>query len=322
MNTTAGLATALEGAQRCHSYRSVGPWMNWWISANLIPKPGMLTFGFGVKGLESRAFWDVNQGFTKFLARRGELDTLGGHHEGHSAPTTETSRESLIPEENGRPPARRSRKDVLGEVMRAISEGVGGPTRLMYKANLSWTSLLEFLEVLLLNGLITGEVHGSRMSYTLTDKGISLLDLYTRLDLELAPLGLEKLPMSHDPIRRHAAQRGARETSLIADLTMRLNSAGARIVDRPQAIGRSGQTYHFDLLVEDSRRSKHAYLLQPAVSHARVISLHIIQFDIGFKLHVISMTQIPEAARGLARKYSLDLVGPDERDSNPVLGGA
>ncbi|MHB8566540.1 MAG: winged helix-turn-helix domain-containing protein [Nitrososphaerales archaeon] len=88
--------------------------------------------------------------------------------------------------------SRRSRMEVKIDIMQAISEGVGRPAHIMYRSNLSWSIMQSFITILEKQGLInSSEVYGKR-SYTLTEKGVRVLQTYlsVRKQLDMSPVPL------------------------------------------------------------------------------------------------------------------------------------
>jgi predicted transcriptional regulator len=70
---------------------------------------------------------------------------------------------------------RRSRLEIYFDVLAVIDRGVSKPTRIMYKTNLSWTSLHEVFETLIDGDFIEAEAHKNSKRYMITDKGRSAL---------------------------------------------------------------------------------------------------------------------------------------------------
>ena len=74
--------------------------------------------------------------------------------------------------------------EVLLDILDAVSEGSVGPTKIMYRSNLSWLLFQESLDFLLANGLLE-EFDSVRRSYRLTDKGFKVLKGYKGIREEL-----------------------------------------------------------------------------------------------------------------------------------------
>lgn len=66
------------------------------------------------------------------------------------------------------------------DILEAVREGVEGPTRIMYKANLSWCICQDLLGLLIKRGLIR-PVEGTRKGYELTPKGSDILSWSRRV---------------------------------------------------------------------------------------------------------------------------------------------
>lgn len=75
---------------------------------------------------------------------------------------------------------RRSRLEIFFDVLAVIDRGVSKPTQIMYKTNLSWTSLHEVFETLIDGGFIWEEVFEKSKRYSITEKGRSALAYHLR----------------------------------------------------------------------------------------------------------------------------------------------
>ena len=71
--------------------------------------------------------------------------------------------------------------EVLLDILDAVSEGSVGPTKVMYRSNLSWLLFQESLDFLIANGLLIEEFDSVRRSYRLTEKGFKVLKGYKGL---------------------------------------------------------------------------------------------------------------------------------------------
>ena len=83
---------------------------------------------------------------------------------------------------------RRSRFDLILDVLGATSNGVEKPTRIMYEANLSWKTMNEILSLLVSQGLID-EIDMSRSrdkrnsrAYKITKKGETIIRYYANAE--------------------------------------------------------------------------------------------------------------------------------------------
>jgi predicted transcriptional regulator len=80
---------------------------------------------------------------------------------------------------------RRSRLETYGDILYAVSIGATKPTHIMYKANLSWVVMKEYLKSLEQFGLITStESNGNRI-YHLSDAGFKVLKQFLEVKDEL-----------------------------------------------------------------------------------------------------------------------------------------
>jgi len=79
---------------------------------------------------------------------------------------------------------RRSRREMMLDILEAVREGAEGPTRIMYKANLSWFICQDLLEQLVKRGSIR-PVEGTRKRYELTPKGSDILSWSRRVAEEI-----------------------------------------------------------------------------------------------------------------------------------------
>ena len=74
---------------------------------------------------------------------------------------------------------RRSRTEIFRDVLQAIHDGEYKPTKIMYKTNMSWKTLQEYLDIGVENGLLVCEStttdKRTRRRYGITMKGIDLL---------------------------------------------------------------------------------------------------------------------------------------------------
>jgi len=66
---------------------------------------------------------------------------------------------------------RRSKLEIYLDILQIINKGDTKPTRIMYKANLSWISLCEALQSLIINGIISEKVLRRRKEYIITKRG-------------------------------------------------------------------------------------------------------------------------------------------------------
>ncbi len=77
---------------------------------------------------------------------------------------------------------RRSRLEIVLNVLSVVAEGLDKPTRIMYAANMSWTSKQKMLSQLVELGLLEVVYNqGDRRSnrrYKITEKGINVIEYF------------------------------------------------------------------------------------------------------------------------------------------------
>ena len=80
--------------------------------------------------------------------------------------------------------------EVKIDILQAISEGIGRPTHIMYRSNLSWASMRHFIKFLEDQGLVSPVYEEGRKNYTLTQKGVRVVDAYANVRVQLNSLQL------------------------------------------------------------------------------------------------------------------------------------
>ncbi|MEM3190760.1 MAG: winged helix-turn-helix domain-containing protein [Candidatus Parvarchaeota archaeon] len=76
---------------------------------------------------------------------------------------------------------RRSELETMCDVLKIISQGISRPTRIMYKANLSWTKLQQIFSTLEKLDMIMKEPDGKHLQFSLTKKGYLVLSTYNEI---------------------------------------------------------------------------------------------------------------------------------------------
>ncbi len=71
---------------------------------------------------------------------------------------------------------RRDRLETYFDILQALEAGAQKPTRIMYRANLSWAILQEYLRNLETKQLIVSSNEGTRKYYRLSEKGFVVLE--------------------------------------------------------------------------------------------------------------------------------------------------
>ena len=75
--------------------------------------------------------------------------------------------------------------EVKIDILQAIAEGAGRPTHIMYRSNLSWAVMRNFIKMLEEQGLVISTVVEGRKNYVLTPKGNRVLDTYANVRKQL-----------------------------------------------------------------------------------------------------------------------------------------
>ena len=75
--------------------------------------------------------------------------------------------------------------EVKIDILQAISEGAGRPTHIMYRSNLSWAVMRNFIKIMEEQGLVSSTVVEGRKNYVLTQKGTRVLETYTNVRKQL-----------------------------------------------------------------------------------------------------------------------------------------
>jgi len=207
---------------------------------------------------------------------------------------------------------------MLRDVLGAIRTSQGKPTRIMADANLSWLSLMTFLEVLLRNDFVQSETQGMRVVYTLTTKGEGLLRQFESLYQEILPLELGNLPAANVAIHDWSVKSKARRGPIISALRSNLEGRGFTLLENDSVAGRSGVVHRFDLLTEDPRRLKHGYLVVDELDSHKLLGLFVNQLDSGVTIHVIPLRESTPEDRRLAKKYGIDIRESQPTDSRPI----
>ena len=93
---------------------------------------------------------------------------------------------------------RRSKLEIYFDIIENVANGNVGPTRIMYKSNISWQVLQESLDFLISNGFLVEGVESARKVYRLTEKGFRVRNEFTRVREEL----IVNKPLNNYPPKR------------------------------------------------------------------------------------------------------------------------
>ena len=80
---------------------------------------------------------------------------------------------------------RRSKMEIYVDILEAVAAGNERPTRIMFKANLSWLILQEALDYLMTSGLLQETAERGRRIYGVTTKGLNIIEDFRRVRGEL-----------------------------------------------------------------------------------------------------------------------------------------
>lgn len=76
---------------------------------------------------------------------------------------------------------RRSRMETMFDILKTIASGTEKPTHIMYRANLSWRVMQQYLKQLESQGVIAPSDDQGRRVFHLTEKGFRLLEQFNTL---------------------------------------------------------------------------------------------------------------------------------------------
>lgn len=78
---------------------------------------------------------------------------------------------------------RRTKIEIIYDILRAIQEKGGKikPTHLLYKSNLSYQKMLEYLKELIAKEMVAEKEIDEKKIYTITDKGISYIQEFRKI---------------------------------------------------------------------------------------------------------------------------------------------
>jgi len=94
--------------------------------------------------------------------------------------------------------ARKSRIEIVADILKTVDSGESKPTRIMYKCNLSWPRLMKYLELLVEWELIEDDEVESKTIYRITNKGHDIALYFKNIDEDY----LRKSPFVIIPLRR------------------------------------------------------------------------------------------------------------------------
>jgi predicted transcriptional regulator len=221
----------------------------------------------------------------------------------------------LFEEDTPKSSGRRSKLEITCDILNVISKGTEKPTRIMQLANVTWDDLIMYLEALIRNQLLSRQVDGKRVTYSLTERGATLLDHYQKLKKEAAPLQLESL--SKERISKaltYLPKIGSQESELYSKLGRRLDSEGLKVLT-PKVVGKSGAVHTLGIVAQRKDGSKHGYVVLQSVDETQVMKLFVTQLDTELVIHAFYSGDLSPKVAELARAYSLELHPSEEAET-------
>ena len=211
---------------------------------------------------------------------------------------------------------RRSRTEMVCDLMLAISKGAVRPTKIMQRANLTWNALQMYLYALVSNGLVWREERGTVSFYHLTEKGRRVLQAYTTLRQGLVELGLERMDTKAVAESMRVPSGAPPEAAEESALLERLRDEGYRMLPK-RVKGNSGVTHEFGIVARDPRGAAHGYVFIPRPDDKDILGLFIKGLETGLKVHVIHRTEPGSLSAQRAREYGIEMMKIDRGGSAP-----
>lgn len=207
----------------------------------------------------------------------------------------------------GRPGhGRRSKLDIVGDILRVISEGAEKPTNIMFKANLTWPLTLAYIETLMRHDMLRAEAVGSKLAYHVTPKGNALLRSFMETEEAAAELELDKLDSA---LLSKAGKAKPKEEMPMSLEAIRLvnEKEGYRVLPSTRK-GLSGVDHSFDLVMANDHGTKLGYIVSAKGVVGDVIRAFILQTDCEMQVQVLSLSRPEDQARALAMSYSISII--------------
>lgn len=83
---------------------------------------------------------------------------------------------------------KRSRLEICYDVLQSVGNGADAPTKMVYRANVSWVMLQDILNVLLTSDYIALKDSEGRRTFRLTDKGQEVLKRFESVSKDFEPI--------------------------------------------------------------------------------------------------------------------------------------
>lgn len=202
---------------------------------------------------------------------------------------------------------RRSKLDIVGDILRVISEGAEKPTNIMFRANLTWPLTVAYVEVLLRHDMIRMEDDGSRFVYRVAPKGIALLKSFIQTEEAAAELELDKIDTTLLQKMSASKARAKEEPTSLEAIRALRERQGFHVVAETRR-GLSGVEHTFDMVMEDGKGGKVGYLVSTRVEVGDIIRAFILQTDCELQMQVLCLAQPNAEAIELAKSYKITLI--------------
>ena len=105
---------------------------------------------------------------------------------------------------------------------------------------------------------------------------------------------------------------------MVSELKLNLEKRGYRVLPDNTIKGRSGETHVFDLLAEDAKGSKHAYLITGKLDQLQLVGIFVAQLDSEATVHVIALEELTPDALKLAKSYGIEVKDQSNPESKPI----
>jgi predicted transcriptional regulator len=221
----------------------------------------------------------------------------------------------MFEEDAPRSSGRRSKLEITCDILSVISKGAEKPTRIMQLANVTWDDLIMYLEALIRNQLLSRQVDGKRVRYSLTARGSALLGHYLKLKEEAAPLKLETITRERiSKVLTYLPTVGSQESDLYSRLERKIRTQGSKILS-PKIVGKSGTVHALGIVAQQRDGSSHGYVAMREVDETQIMKLFVTQLDTELNLHAYYWGELSPRVAALAQAYSLELLPWGESDS-------
>ncbi len=195
--------------------------------------------------------------------------------------------------------------EIMGDILKVVSDGSARPTQIMHGANLTWPPLMLHLEMLLRKRLLTRETDGDKSTYRVTPKGRDVLRMYLTLREETGVLESFADELEKEGVHRPGARR------MLSNLRSILAAANFHVLEN-KALGKSGTEYTFPLVVQGMSRSRYGFVVLPDVDEQTVIRNFVKQLDTEVDLSIVGTGRISEQARNIAAMDSIPLLSTSD----------